>query len=83
MYNPLVALLDPLVLLGLGLFLWKRTRPFWLLIFFIVAGLHLVVLSSNPIKNNFFYEFIAARLVYDGLFILEMGMFFNVAKKSD
>ena len=77
MQNLLAMAFDPLIVIGLILMFWKKTRLSYVLVFLIVAGIHTAGIIMQPIKDAFFYNMAVLRIFVDAVIILGVGYFFQ------
>ena len=64
---------DPLLLLGFSLVVWKKSRPEYIKVFFILIIIHSIFMLFNPIKDSFFYTLFALQILVDALVIVGIG----------
>tara|TARA_B110000908_G_C9966197_1_gene319081 strand:+ start:185 stop:436 length:252 start_codon:yes stop_codon:yes gene_type:complete len=64
---------DPLLLLGFSLVVWKKSRPEYIKVFFILIIIHSVFMLFNPIKDSFFYTLFAFQILVDAVVIIGIG----------
>ena len=68
---------DPLIVIGLILMFWRKTKLSYVLVFLIVAGIHTWGEMMQPIKDTFFYNMLVLSIFVDAVIILGLGYFFQ------
>jgi hypothetical protein len=69
---------DPILLVAvLFLIFSKLIRKNFIIYFCVVAALHILLLTQNPVKDSFWFTFLFTRLLIDGIMLLGLGFLLN------
>ena len=74
--------LDPVLLIGLLLFVFEKVRPKYYVVFYCVAFIHIALFIGHPIKDEFWIKFSTIQILIDAVVLLGFGLFLKSRNKN-
>jgi len=74
--------LDPVLLIGLFLFIFEKVRSKYYVVFFWVAFIHIALFIGHPIKDEFWINFSITQVVIDAIVLLGLGLLIKSRNKN-